>query len=121
MAVTALPDVVVRKRDSNDNFLILASDGIWDCLTSERCIQKLGRKIMRLESPEDIESLSYPIEDIFQENLANSVSAAVVDAWPALCWRLRAKRRLCQATVAMTGITHPGHGLVTPGMPSRRP
>ena len=34
-AVTPWPDVITRSRDSNDKFIILACDGIWDCLTNE--------------------------------------------------------------------------------------
>lgn len=57
-AVTAFPDVVTRKRDSKDQFLVIACDGIWDCLSSERCVQKLDNKIMRLRSLDDTRSLS---------------------------------------------------------------
>ena len=35
-AVTSFPDVTMRKRiDGKDDFIMLACDGIWDCLTSD--------------------------------------------------------------------------------------
>jgi len=34
-AVTAFPDLKVRQRSKDDNFIMLACDGIWDCLTNE--------------------------------------------------------------------------------------
>ena len=40
-AVTANPDVVCRDRHEEDQFIILASDGVWDCLTTTNCINEL--------------------------------------------------------------------------------
>ena len=34
-AVTALPDVDVRTRNKNDDYVVVACDGIWDCLTND--------------------------------------------------------------------------------------
>ena len=35
--VTVDPEVRSVARQANDDFIILACDGIWDCLTSEQC------------------------------------------------------------------------------------
>ena len=35
--ITCVPDVTTRKRSSKDSFLIVACDGIWDCLSSHEC------------------------------------------------------------------------------------
>lgn len=43
-AVTAYPDVTKNARESGDKFIILACDGIWDCLTNEKCIETLEQK-----------------------------------------------------------------------------
>ena len=32
--ITCVPEITVRKRKSADSFLVLACDGLWDCLTS---------------------------------------------------------------------------------------
>ena len=35
--VTVDPEVRSVSRQASDDFIILACDGIWDCLTSEQC------------------------------------------------------------------------------------
>jgi serine/threonine protein phosphatase PrpC len=34
-AVTVVPDVTVRDRTKEDMFIMVACDGIWDCLTNQ--------------------------------------------------------------------------------------
>lgn len=36
--VTCDPEVRQVARQANDQFIVLACDGVWDCLTSEECI-----------------------------------------------------------------------------------
>lgn len=36
--ITANPDVIVHDLDGEDEFIVLACDGIWDCLTSQQVI-----------------------------------------------------------------------------------
>lgn len=40
-AVTAHPDITVRDRNDKDEFIMLACDGIWDCLSNDECISVL--------------------------------------------------------------------------------
>lgn len=41
--ITAMPDVRVHKLAPGEtNFLILACDGIWDCLTSQEAVECVG-------------------------------------------------------------------------------
>lgn len=44
-AVTCFPDITKRERSAGDKFIILACDGIWDCLSNEQCIESLNKKI----------------------------------------------------------------------------
>jgi len=37
-AVTACPDIRVVARQANDDFVLIACDGLWDCMTSEEAI-----------------------------------------------------------------------------------
>lgn len=44
--VTSYPDVVVHNLDFNkDEFVVLACDGIWDCLTSQQCVECIRRGV----------------------------------------------------------------------------
>ncbi|KAJ2158556.1 Protein phosphatase 2C 2 [Coemansia sp. RSA 552] len=44
--VTADPDVVERAANSEDEFLVIACDGIWDCMTNEQVVQFVHAKIV---------------------------------------------------------------------------
>lgn len=49
--VTSFPDILVHKINySNDDFLILACDGIWECLTSQECVNMIYRGIISTET-----------------------------------------------------------------------
>ena len=41
-AVTAMPDITVRARNAADDYVFVACDGIWDCVTNEQCAKKLN-------------------------------------------------------------------------------
>lgn len=44
--VTCLPDIIMHNIDySKDEFIVLACDGIWDCLTSQHCVECIRRGI----------------------------------------------------------------------------
>ena len=47
-AVTAFPDITSRDRTKEDKFIMLACDGIWDCLTNEQCCKKMAYYIKDL-------------------------------------------------------------------------
>lgn len=36
-AVSCYPDVTITKRKRGDKFMVIACDGIWDCVTNEEC------------------------------------------------------------------------------------
>ena len=52
--VTAVPDVRVLDLKRDDEFLILACDGIWDCMTNQQCVNFVRERLRRGESPKDI-------------------------------------------------------------------
>jgi len=44
-ATTANPDVLVHRISDEDEFLVLASDGIWECMSSQAVINFVRRKL----------------------------------------------------------------------------
>ncbi|KAG2730777.1 hypothetical protein G9P44_005926 [Scheffersomyces stipitis] len=53
--VTCYPDVIQHDINlDNDEFVILACDGIWDCLTSQKCVECVRRGIYERKSLTDI-------------------------------------------------------------------
>ncbi|KAH3676225.1 hypothetical protein WICPIJ_009185 [Wickerhamomyces pijperi] len=43
--VTAFPDVIEHEITSDDEFIVLACDGIWDCLTSQQVVEVVRKGI----------------------------------------------------------------------------
>ena len=47
--ITALPDIRKEKITTDTSFLILACDGIWDCLTSQEAAELVGDLLKKKE------------------------------------------------------------------------
>lgn len=62
--VTADPEIVERTIEETDEFLVLACDGIWDCLTSQQVIDFVRREIWKKTDLQKI------CEDIMDKCLA---------------------------------------------------
>ncbi|KAG7712857.1 hypothetical protein KL950_000728 [Ogataea haglerorum] len=52
--VTAYPDVMVHEAAKDDEFIVLACDGIWDCLTSQQVVDFVRRGIKLKQSLTEI-------------------------------------------------------------------
>jgi protein phosphatase 2C family protein 2/3 len=53
-AVTANPDVFVIDRSPDDEFIVNACDGIWDCLNNEEVVSLMQDKIKKVSpGPKD--------------------------------------------------------------------
>lgn len=64
-AVTCDPDISERERQQNeDEFLIIACDGIWDCKTNEQCVKFLCEKIKPNMRPHEI---CEPVEKLLDD------------------------------------------------------
>ena len=42
--MTVYPDITERKRSPEDKYIIVACDGIWDCLSNEECCESVQKK-----------------------------------------------------------------------------
>lgn len=65
-AITAKPDVVVHELTPDDEFLVLACDGIWDVMSNEQVVSFISRS---LEKTDDLAAIC---EDVFTQCLAPS-------------------------------------------------
>ena len=71
--VTVDPEVKKVARTPADEFIILACDGIWDCLSSEECCEKIRERLADRSSNENIcESIENMFDDICAKDILTS-------------------------------------------------
>mmetsp|Transcript_18621 Transcript_18621/g.59290 ORF Transcript_18621/g.59290 Transcript_18621/m.59290 type:complete len:315 (-) Transcript_18621:326-1270(-) len=74
--VSPEPEVKVVKREQDDEFLILACDGIWDVLSNEQCVDFVRDKLRRYNKVEKVcESL---LDECLARGSRDNMSAVLV-------------------------------------------
>ena len=68
--VTVDPEVRSVARQANDQFVILACDGIWDCLSSEECVSQTRDALNQLQRDQPISTI---IEEMFDRIIAKDI------------------------------------------------
>ena len=68
--ITAFPEIRKEKITADTSFLILACDGIWDCLTSQECVDFVGDLLKKKEK------ISSVIEEMFDKIIATDVASS---------------------------------------------
>jgi len=71
--ITAYPDVVNESLTSDINFIVIACDGIWDCMTNQECcdfIMERMRKDPKIK-------LSKIIEEMFDSIIATDIYSGI--------------------------------------------
>lgn len=68
--ITAVPDVRREKITADTPYLVIACDGIWDCLTSQETIEFVDNLIGKKEK------LSQVIEDMFDKIIASDIASS---------------------------------------------
>ena len=68
--VTCDPEVRSVARQPADSFIVLACDGIWDCLTSEDCISQTREAIAKQEGTEPLTKI---VEEMFDRIIATDI------------------------------------------------
>lgn len=60
--ITCVPEIKTVKLTPEDKFLVIACDGIWDCLTSQECVDVFTKslKLRKAQQP-----TAKVIEDMF--------------------------------------------------------
>ena len=68
--ITAMPDIRKEKLGSETQFLIIACDGIWDCLTSQEAVDLVSTLMKEKEKLSDV------IEEMFDKIIAADVGSS---------------------------------------------
>jgi serine/threonine protein phosphatase PrpC len=76
--ITCYPDVTVTRRyPSQDDMLVVACDGVWDCLTNEACMKVLQDNITELEQTgPPLKDLEEPIMMMFNQIIAKDIASS---------------------------------------------
>ena len=74
-AVSCYPDVSERERSPNDKFIVLACDGIWDCMTNERCVEYICD--LTSKSKPKVGTCHKPVEEMLDSILAPDTSDGI--------------------------------------------
>lgn len=68
--VICVPEIRTEQRKASDEFIILACDGIWDCLTSEKCVERVKGELKTLEEGQPLTRI---IETMFDDIIAADI------------------------------------------------
>ena len=72
-AVTCNPDLISFKRESADEFIIVACDGIWDCMNNQQCLDYLKPEIKNANK----EDSTVPLENLLDKCLADNTDDGI--------------------------------------------
>lgn len=71
--ISAYPDVTVEKLTNDTDFIVVACDGIWDCLPSQEVVNFVGEK---LKMKKGRNNLGNVVEDLFEYIVAPDVATS---------------------------------------------
>lgn len=71
--ITCFPEVRIEKLSTDIDFLVIACDGIWDCLSSQEAVDYLKEKV---KNPEKIPKVSTIVETMLDAILAKDVESS---------------------------------------------
>mgnify|MGYP006091663967 CR=1 FL=1 len=89
-AVTVDPDYEVHERTANDEFLILACDGIWDVMSNEECSAYVRSKMA--EGFHDLDYICEALIDTCLEKGSKDNMSAVIVSLPAATFGSKKER-----------------------------
>lgn len=69
--ITAYPDVIIENLTPDSQFIVVACDGIWDCMTNQEICDFIGSRLNK----DPNYKLSKIIEEIFDKIIAPEIGA----------------------------------------------
>ena len=76
-----------------DDMIVVACDGIWDCVTNDECATKINKSLKTIKDQEG-KDLSTPLALLFDEILAeNAISNAGTDNMTAVIVKLTSEKK----------------------------
>lgn len=70
--ITCVPEVKKMQLTPETKFIVIACDGIWDCLTSQECCDLLAQKIKA--RGKNVKSTATVVEEMFDEIICKDVN-----------------------------------------------
>ena len=74
--ITCVPEVKKVPLTADDKFVVIACDGIWDCLTSQACVDVLSKSVKARKQSDKTPKV---IEDMFDQILCKDVTSPDCD------------------------------------------
>lgn len=74
--ITCVPEIKSVPLSPEDKFLVIACDGIWDCLTSQECGDLLAKSI---KGRKNHKTTAKVVEDMFDQIICKDVHAPDCD------------------------------------------
>lgn len=75
--ITCVPDIKKEKIDKNTEFLIIACDGIWDCMTNQEAVDFVKEHAASLKKKSGSSfRLSFIVERMFDRIIAEDIAAS---------------------------------------------
>ena len=68
-----MPDVTIVERSPEDEYVVIACDGIWDCKTNEQACEYLSAEIAAQGGLKEWHHLTTPIESLLEALLTDEM------------------------------------------------
>lgn len=72
--MTAKPDIKTVKRSKDDEYIVNACDGIWDCLTNDECVKKVSQMIKEVKpNQNESDTCAQVLDDILAKDTETGI------------------------------------------------
>lgn len=76
--VTCLPDITKQERQKSDKFIVVAFDGIWDCLENQQCVDRVDSYLKKRTDVSNLAQTSKCIELMLDSIIAKDLTSGAI-------------------------------------------